>query len=91
MIRLILENLFLFLLPTVLFVIYTMIRRSDQRDNSVSRALDKAPLPVLFAVGFILMVSVLAYFGTQSGSGKPGQKYVPPEMVDGKIKPGRFE
>jgi len=91
MIRLIIENILLFLLPTVLFVIYTMIRRSEDRDNTVSRALESAPLPVLFGLGFILMISVLAYFGNQSDRGKPGQRYVPPELVNGKIKPGRFE
>lgn len=91
MIRLVLENLLLFLLPTILFVFYTMIRRSQERNNTVSRALDSAPLPVLFTLGFVLMVSVLAYFGTKSDSGKPGQKYRPPVMVDGKIKPGTFE
>ena len=91
MIRLILENILLFLLPTLLYVIFVMLRRSKDSDNTVARALDTAPLPLLFSVGFILMVSVLAYFGSQSNSGKPGQTYRPPELVDGKIKPGRFE
>lgn len=91
MIRLVLENILLFLLPTLLYVIYIMIRRSAQRDNTVSRALDTAPLPVLLTAGFVLMISVLAYFGTKSDSGSPGQKYTPPVLVDGKIKPGSFE
>lgn len=91
MIRLIIENILLFLLPTLLFVGFTMLRRSEEKDNTVSRALDGAPLPLLFTLGFVLMVSVLAYFGTQSDSGKPGQTYIPPSLVDGKIQPGRFE
>lgn len=91
MIRLILENIVLFLLPTILFVVFTMLRRSDKKSNSLKEALDAAPLPVLFTLGFILMISVLAYYGTQSDSGKPSQTYRPPEIVDGQIKPGRFE
>ncbi|MGI9479056.1 MAG: DUF6111 family protein [Hyphomicrobiaceae bacterium] len=91
MIRLIVENILLFLLPTVLYVLYVMIRRSSDRNNTVTRALDSAPLVPLFSIGFVLMVSVLAYFASQSGSGKPGQTYRPPQVVDGKIQPGRFE
>ena len=91
MIRLIIENIILFLVPTLTYVIFVMLRRSQDRDNTVARALDSAPLALLFSVGFILMISVLGYFGTQSTGGKPGQTYLPPELVDGKIKPGRFE
>jgi len=91
MIRLIIENILLFLLPTLLYVIYVMLKRSQQKDNTISRALDTAPLPILFTAGFVLMVSVLAYYGSQSDSGKPGQTYRPPTMVDGKVVPGRFE
>ncbi len=91
MIRLILENIVLFLAPTVLYVGFVMLSRRGERDNTLNRAIEAAPLPVLFVVGFVLMISVLAYFGTQSTTGKPGQTYRPPEMVDGKIKPGRFE
>ena len=91
MIRLIVENILLFLAPTILFVVFTMFRRADKKHNTVTGALDAAPLPLLFTLGFILMISVLAYYGTQSNSGKPGQTYRPPELVDGKIKPGTFE
>jgi hypothetical protein len=91
MIRLVIENIILFLLPTLAYVIFVMLRRSQERDNTVARTLDSAPLPLLFSVGFILMIAVLGYFGSQSSGGKPGQTYLPPEIVDGKLKPGRFE
>ncbi len=91
MIRLIVENILLFLAPTVLYVIFTMIRRGSARDNTVSSALNGAPLPVLFVVGFVLMVSVLALYADKSEKGKPGQRYVPPTVVDGKLQPGHFE
>lgn len=91
MIRLIIENIILFLAPTVIYVIYVMIRRSSDRDNNISRALETAPLPVLFGLGLVLMLAVLAYYGSKSTGGKPGQTYRPPEVVDGKVRPGRFE
>ena len=91
MIRLIIENILLFLLPTILYVLYVMIRRSSERNNTVTRALESAPLVPLFATGFVLMIAVLAYFASQTGSGQPGQTYRPPQIVDGKIQPGGFE
>lgn len=91
MIRLIIENILLFLLPTVLYVLYVMMRRSSQRDNTVTRALESAPLVPLFGLGFVLMISVLAYFASRTTGGEPGQTYRPPQVVDGKITPGRFE
>jgi len=91
MIRLILENMLLLLAPTLLYVIFIMSKRSGDKNNTITRAFDTAPLVPLFALGFILMVSVLAYFGSKSTGGKPGQIYHPPEIVDGKVKPGRFE
>lgn len=91
MVRLIVENILLFLAPTLLYVAFTMLRRGDARDNTIANALNGAPLPVLFATGFVLMVSVLAYYGERTESGKPGQTYVPPKVIDGKLQPGRFE
>lgn len=91
MIRLIIENILLFLLPTILYVIYTMLRHSGERSNSISRTLATAPLPVLFAAGVALMATVLALYSEKSDGGKPGQVYRPPTVVDGKLQPGRFE
>jgi hypothetical protein len=91
MVRLVVENILLFLAPTLLYVAFTMLRRGGARTNTVSNALNSAPLPVLFVTGFVLMVSVLAYYGDRSEAGRPGQKYVPPKVIDGKLQPGHFE
>jgi hypothetical protein len=91
MIRLIVENILLFLAPTLIYVAFTMLRRGDAKDNTFSAALNRAPLAVLFTIGFVLMISVLAYYGDKTQKGKPGQKYVPPQVVDGKLVPGHFE
>ncbi len=91
MIRLIVENILLFLTPTLIYVVFTMLRRGDAKDTTISAALNRAPLAILFTVGFVLMVSVLAYYGDNTEKGKPGQTYVPPQVVDGKLVPGHFE
>ena len=90
MMRIVIENLLLFLLPTVLYVAFVMIRRRGQPHGSPAQILDEAPLVWLFVIGFAFMIAALAYFGSFS-AGKPGQKYQPPVYRDGKIEPGRIE
>ncbi len=86
MIRIVIENLLLFLAPTLIYVTYVYVRRrSDGNDTAV---LNDAPLLWLFAAGVILLVSTLVFFGSTSGW-KPGQPYQPPVYKDGKIEPGR--
>lgn len=90
MIRIVLENVLLFLLPTLAYVAYVMLRRRAGDKKSAQDVLDEAPLVWLFAAGAILMMVGVAYFATTSG-GKPGQGYEPPVYRDGKIVPGHKE
>lgn len=90
MIRIVLENILLFLLPTVVYVAYVAMRRRDKPNNSPQQILDDAPLFWLLAAGAIVMLTVLAFFSTETG-GRPGQGYEPPVYRDGKIVPGRKE
>jgi hypothetical protein len=97
MIRTVIENLLLFLLPTFVYVAWILFQRSKQeaRDESggaqpVTGLLDDAPLLWLFVGGAFLVIVTLAAFGTSSG-GKPGQHYQPPILKDGKIEPGHIE
>ena len=90
MVRVVIENILLFLLPTLLYVAFIMIRRRGQPNNTPAQALDDAPIFWLLAIGIAMMIGGLAYFGTTEG-GKPGQTYVPPVYKDGKIQPGRIE
>lgn len=87
MIRLIIQNLLLFMLPTLLYVAYLMVRRRGQPNNTAVQALDDAPLFWLIAVGAALTVGVLVYFHSNDRA-PPGQPYQPPVMRDGKIVPG---
>jgi hypothetical protein len=85
MIRVVVENLVLFLLPTAVYVIYILLTR---KPNSKDGVLDDAPFLWLMLAGAVLMMVVLVAFRSTTG-GKPGQVYVPPSLSkDGKIDPG---
>jgi hypothetical protein len=98
MIRTIVENLLLFLLPTVIYVAWTLFQRAkseqeaenDPGGQPVMTVLDDAPLLWLFASGAILVMLTLAVFGSSSG-GSPGQQYEPSVLRDGKIQPSHIE
>ena len=90
MLRVVIENLILFLLPTVLYVAFVMLRRRGRPNSSPQAILDEAPIVWLIAVGALMMMAGLAYFATTDG-GKPGEGYSPPVYRDGEIIPGRRE
>ncbi len=90
MIRLIIENTLLFLLPTAIYVAYVLVRRRIEGGTSNVNVLDDAPLIWLVAAGAALVVATLIIFGSVSG-GKPGQTYHPSVYRDGRIEPGEIK
>jgi Family of unknown function (DUF6111) len=97
MIRVVIENLLLFLTPAFLYFAYVLIAgRTEQEQHggrstdSATDLFDGAPYVWLFFAGTALVLLVLVAFGSNSG-GKPGQHYAPPTMKDGRIVPGRME
>jgi hypothetical protein len=84
MIRAVIENIVLFLLPTVIYVIFAVLVRGDKQ-----KPLDDAPVLWLVLGGALLVVTVLVVFGQTSG-GHPGQHYDPAVFRDGKLQPGGF-
>jgi hypothetical protein len=105
MLRLVVENILLFLLPTVLYVAYAMLRRhlddgSQQADQSntgpsntganVGNVLNDAPFIWLAIIGAGLVFAVLLLFGSVSTS-NPNGTYEPAVYKDGKIVPGRIK
>ena len=86
MIRVVIENIVLFLLPTAVYALYMAATRSDTNKG----ILDEAPLVWLMMTGTALVLIVLAAFGSNTG-GRPGQHYDPPTMKDGHIEPGRIK
>lgn len=88
MIRIVAENILLFLLPTIVYVAYTYMTREER--PAAAHVLDDAPLIWLFAAGAAVVLITLISFGSVTG-GKPGQVYTPPSFKDGKIEPGHIE
>jgi hypothetical protein len=88
MLRIVIENVLLFLLPTIVYVAFVYMTREER--PGAARVLDDAPLIWLFIAGVAMVLIVLTAFGSLSG-GKPGQIYVPPALKDGKIEPGHLE
>ena len=88
MIRIVAENILIFLLPTIVYVAYVYMTREEK--PGATRVLDDAPLIWLFITGAILVVVTLVTFGSMSG-GKPGQIYTPPAFKDGHIEPGHID
>lgn len=85
MIRVVVENVVLFLLPAAVYVTYVLLTR---KEDSKAGLLDDAPFMWLMLAGTLLVFVVLIAFGSSSG-GKPGQAYTPPSLSkDGHIDPG---
>ena len=85
MIRIVLENLLLFFLPTLAYVAYRLLMSSTA--GRKGPGIDDAPFFLLFAAGAAVVIASLAFFASHSG-GRPGEAYAPPVMRDGKIVPG---
>jgi hypothetical protein len=88
MIRIVIENILLFFLPTLIYIAYVYVKQRGR--GGPAAYLDEAPLLWLFSAGAMLVVITLVAFGSVSG-GKPGQTYEPPVFRDGKIEPGRIK
>lgn len=87
MIRIVLQNLLLFLLPTLIYLGYrALVARSP---GAIRRAIDEAPYGWLTLTGLAVVGVFVALFATTDG-GRPGQVYIPPAMKDGKLVPGHY-
>ena len=87
MIRIIVENVLLFLLPTAMYVGYVLLTRR----TTSSGVINDAPLLWLFVTGAVLVGATLIYYGATSTGGRPDQTYTPPRMTDGRIEPGQIK
>jgi hypothetical protein len=78
-------ELFLFLLPFALYLLYT---RVAPRDDGKLR--HETPWTLLFIAGLVLVIASFIWLGLTEGSGSQGG-YVPAHAQDGKVVPGHFE
>lgn len=90
MIRIVVENILLFLLPTALYVAFVALSRRSGPQKSTTEIMNDAPLLWLFSAGGALVLVVLLVYASVDG-GKPGQQYVPAVLKDGKIVPGEIK
>lgn len=89
MIRIVIENLLLFLAPTALYAGWMYLTRDPKKAGGV---MSDAPLIWLTAAGATLVVITLLVFQDDTSGGRPGQAYEPPSMrKDGTIEPGRIK
>ena len=88
MTRIVLENIFFFLMPSLAFVAWQAFKRDTWPGLGV--ILSEAPLMRLFLLGGTLMLATLATFALLSPStgGRPGDAYTPPVFKDGHVQPG---
>jgi Family of unknown function (DUF6111) len=87
-IRIVVENVLLFLLPTGIYLGYVLLTR---RSSTAGTAINEAPLVWLFLLGALCVGVTLTYFATTTPGGKPGQVYIPPSYKNGKIEPGQLK
>ena len=88
MIRVVIENILLFLLPTAMYVAYVLLTR---RTTEAGTVINEAPLVWLFVAGALLVGATLVYYATITPGAPPGAVYTPPRMKDGRIEPGTLK
>lgn len=88
MIRIVIENILLLLLPTLFYIAYVYLTVGSK--DAKKKVLNDAPIVWLFAAGIALVLFVVLVFGTSNG-GRPDDAYQPPVFKDGKIVPGHIK
>ena len=89
MIRIVTENILLFLLPTAMYVGYVLLTRRSA--TSAGTVINEAPLVWLFFAGAVLVIGTVFYYAWTGEGGRPDQVYTPPRVKDGRIEPGNLK
>jgi hypothetical protein len=84
MIRIVIENIFFFLLPTFLYIGWIAFSKDEW--EGLMAVLGQAPLIRLFFAGAALMLGVLIVFSDRTYH-SPNDVYVPASVVNGKLEP----
>jgi hypothetical protein len=85
MIRIVIENIFFFLLPTLVYIAWVAFKEDEW--SGLLAIVRRAPLLRLFVAGAVLMLLTLVTFSSRSHN-SPDDVYVPQSMHDGKLQPG---
>ena len=85
MIRRILFETLLFLLPFALYGAYLRLAKRDENAPAPQH-----PWTILFASGLVLVAASFLIWGITEGAGEQGV-YVPPHVENGRVVPGHVE
>jgi hypothetical protein len=86
MIRIVVENIFFFLLPTLVYIGWVAFKEDEW--YGLPAIVRRAPLLRLFVAGAALMLLTLITFSSRSHN-SPDDVYVPQSMHEGKLESGR--
>jgi hypothetical protein len=86
MLRIILLNMFMFLLPFLIYGAYVFVTTGGQMEG----LWQGAPVFWLLAIGCVLLLVTVGAVISFSG-GEPGGTYRPPQIEDGAVRPGTIE
>lgn len=89
--RVVMQELALFLLPIVLFALYVWIRNMVARQRGeAARPLESGPVYWAILAGLVCALGGIVFFGVSDTSGTGDNlRYEPPRVIDGELKPGR--
>ena len=86
MTRIVIENIFFFLLPTLVYVMWVAFKEDEWA--GLPTVVSQAPLLRLFVAGAALMLGTLVAFSSRSHN-NPHDVYVPASIEGGKLEPAR--
>ena len=85
MIRVAVEIVLLFLLPTVAYFVYALLARPAASPAAVFH---EAPFVSLSLAGAALVLGMLSYYAWTAGEGGVGKAVAPARSIDGHAAPG---
>lgn len=86
MTRIVIENVFFFMLPTLVYVMWIAFKEDEWA--GLPAIVSRAPLFRLFFAGAALMLVTLVAFSSRSRN-DPHDVYVPASIEGGKLEPSR--
>ena len=89
--RVFLQELALFLLPIVLFLIYVWLRNIvARRRGQDAPPLESGPIYWVIVAGLLCALGGIVILGVHETTGTGDNlRYEPPKVIDGELKPGR--
>jgi hypothetical protein len=85
MTRIVIENIFFFLLPTLVYIMWIAFKEDEWA--GLPTVVSQAPLLRLFFAGAALMLGTLVTFSSRTHN-DPRDVYVPASIEGGKLEPG---